>query len=162
MRVDFLAAAVAGIGGAAAMSVVMLVARFLGMPIMLELLLGSMVTGGVSTGAWVAGFTLSLGIGAALGIAYAVAFEYVFHRAGLTIGLLLGAIHAVLAGVSLWLVPASHPLVPDLLPPPGPFMVGLGLLGPVTFVGLHLMFGIIVGSVYAPARTRTFGRRAHA
>lgn len=162
MRVDLKAAAVAGIAGAAAMAVVSLVARMLGMPIMLELLVGSLFTGDLSLGAWIAGFAMQLGIGAVFGMAYAFLFEHVFLRSGLTVGLLIGAVHAVVAGISLTFVPPTHPLVPDVLPAPGPFMIGLGVLGPVIFVGLHLMFGIIVGSVYAPASTSSFRREAHA
>jgi hypothetical protein len=73
-----------------------------------------------------------------------------FERSGFRIGLVLGAGHALLAGMLLPVLGAAHPLVrAGSLPAPGPFATGIGGgSAAALFVLLHLLYGAIVGSAY--------------
>jgi hypothetical protein len=62
--------------------------------------------------------------------------------------------HIGLSGVALLALPAIHPLIPDVLPAPGPMMLSLGWLDFVSFVALHLLFGAIVGGFYGKTHSR--------
>jgi len=82
---------------------------------------------------------------------YAVGFEYIMRRAGWAIGLGFGVIHTLIAGIGLGLMPAMHPLMPEIMPAPGAFMANLGTMGIAAFVILHLIYGAIVGTMYGHA-----------
>jgi hypothetical protein len=140
-----------GMIGALVMTAVAGILRLVGMPINLEMMQGSMLLGTVSPAAWVLGLVVHLIIGGVIGIVYAAIFEYAMHHASAGLGLAIGAVHAVISGIFLAFVPALHPLVPELLPAPGVFMLSLGALGVLLFVGLHLMYGAVVGGYYGPA-----------
>ncbi len=155
-----------GVIGAAVMSMLMAVARSAGFPVRLELLLGAFVTRSVGAGGWILGFLLHFLAGGLFGVLYAIGFARWTHRAGLFVGLGFGALHACVTGALLALVPRVHPLVPDVLVAPGPFMANLGVTGIVAFIGLHLLFGAIVGELDEPmiaaGASLTRGSRARA
>lgn len=139
-----------GFWGAAAMTVLMLIVRGLGLSTLnLELFLGSMVTSTLGFGPWALGLGIHLVIGAGFGVVYAALME-TFERSGFRTGMLIGAGHAVLAGMILPLLGAAHPLVrAGGLPAPGPFATGMGDgTAAMLFVLVHLLYGAIVGSAY--------------
>ena len=142
-----------GLAGAAAMSVVMAMARMAGMPVRFEMWLGSWVTGEVGFPTWLLGLGLHLAVGAAAALGYALVFEKVAHRAGLREGLATSMFHAVIAGVALALLPMVHPLVPSELAAPGAFLSNMGTEGMLAFWLLHLLYGGIVGSTYGVVAT---------
>jgi len=72
-----------------------------------------------------------------------------FERSGWRAGLVIGGAHAILAGMILPLLGATHPLVrAGSLPSPGPFGSGMGGASTAIFILLHLLFGAIVGRAY--------------
>lgn len=123
----------------------------------LELMTGSLLTGRADAAAWRLGLLAHLLLGAAFGGVYAALFR-VFRLSGPQLGVAVAAYHAVLTGVLLPLQDAAHPLVQagDLLPA-GPFAAELGLLEPALLVGVHLLYGAVVGALLpapAPASAR--------
>lgn len=148
----------AGVVGGAVMSAIMFMARtVVGMEVKLELLLGTMIGLQPGTTAWIVGFVMHLVISGLIAIAYAWVFENVLHRAGWQTGVLVALAHILVAGVFMGMMPMVHPLVPEVLPGPGFFMLGLGMMGLVAFVMLHLIFGAIVGAMYGPTLTSPAG-----
>lgn len=59
----------------------------------------------------------------------------------------------MVAGLFMAMVPAMHPLVPEQMPAPGPFMANLGAMGIIAEFVLHAVYGGIVGGVYGPVRS---------
>jgi hypothetical protein len=140
----------AGLWGAAAMTALMLLFRGLDLSTLnLELFLGSMVTATLGFGPWALGLGIHLVIGAGFGVLYAALME-TFEQSGFRAGILIGAVHAVVAGMILPLLGAAHPLVrAGSLPAPGPFATEMGDgSAAMLFVLLHLLYGAIVGSAY--------------
>jgi hypothetical protein len=142
-----------GVLGAAAMTLVMALCRLGGVPVGLELLLGTLATGSLGFMSWVVGVSLHLALGALLALVYAWVFERGTQLAGAWVGASVATLHATLAGVVLAAVPSLHPLVPEALPGPGAFFIGLGASGLLLFVLLHLLYGAIVGSFYGPVKS---------
>ena len=141
----------AGVVGGAVMSAIMLMARtVMGMEVKLELLLGTMIGLQPGTTAWIVGFVMHLMISGLIALAYAWAFENVLHRANAGAGALVAIAHILVAGVFMGMMPLMHPLVPEVMPGPGFFMLNLGVMGLVAFVMLHLIYGAIVGAMYGP------------
>jgi hypothetical protein len=137
----------AGVIGAAIMTIVIQLGRLLGLDANLSLWLGSMVTGELGALSWLLGFAMHLTLGGLFGVAYAIVFEStarVTTGAGATIGLA----HAMVSGILLGALPWLHPLMPQVIGAPGMFLAGFGLLGVIVFIALHVMFGGIVGHLY--------------
>ena len=139
-----------GIWGATVLSLLGVLLRGFGLPMKLELLMGSMFTHSTSPGTWLLGFVIHLAVGAVLALVYAAVFESI-GRASAGLGAACGLVHASIAGLALALVPPLHPLVPEVIPSPGPLMINLGEAGVLAFVALHIVYGTIVGWMYAPA-----------
>lgn len=137
----------AGIIGAAVMSVLMWVARIMGMQANLEMILGTMITDPGSS-AWMIGFVIHLMMGGIFGLIYGWIFEHLTHRSGWLLGGGIGLVHAVVAGIFMGMVPLIHPRMPSPVVPPGAFMSHLGMMGPVAVFMLHFVFGAIVGGMY--------------
>lgn len=140
----------AGVLAAAIMSVLMALARALGISVHLEMTLGSLFTGTFGAATWILGFIVHLLASGLVALLYGLAFEYVTHRAGWGMGDLVALVHIVIAGFFFALIPAIHPLIPEALRAPGAFMANLGFWGVVAFIVLHLVYGGIVGAVYRP------------
>jgi hypothetical protein len=130
----------------------------MGMPVNLELLLGTVTGASPSTVTWIVGLIMHLIISGLIAPVYAVGFEYVVHRAGWLVGLALGIIHSLIGGAFLGLMPKMHPMVPEIMPAPGAFMSNLGMIGIVAFVVLHLIYGAIVGAAYGPVHRPITGQ----
>ena len=141
----------AGVAGGTAMTIGMAILRASGMPANPEMMLGTMFFPQGSL-AWVAGFTMHLIVSALIALIYAWGFERVTHRAGWTIGVLFALIHIPIGGIVMGVIPVMHPMIPEMMPPPGAFMAGMGMMGVMAFVAEHLVYGAIVGAVYEPVR----------
>jgi hypothetical protein len=126
----------AGIVGAIAMTIIMVMARAMGMPANLEMMLGTMMGNPPSAMAWVIGLIMHLIAGGVFGV-----------------------IHTLFSGlVVLGMLPAIHPLVPEMMAAPGVFMANLGVEGVVAFVALHLIYGAMVGAMYGPVLHPPLGK----
>jgi len=86
----------AGVMGALVMSLIMTIARGLGMQVNMEMMLGTMLGGPLSPTKWIIGFIMHLIIGGLLALLYAVGFEYITRRAGWAIGLGFGVVHTLI------------------------------------------------------------------
>ena len=137
-----------GVLGAAAISVVSAGLRSVGLPIRLELLLGTVLGLYPSTAAFLVGLAMHLAIGGAFGLLYGWLFETVWNHGGAGAGMILGVLHAALIGMAVGLTPQFHPMVPQSIPDPGPFFANVGTLGVITFFGAHILYGAIVGHGY--------------
>jgi hypothetical protein len=60
-----------------------------------------------------------------------------------------GAIHWVIAGMFLAMVPSMHPEIPEERPAPGAFAKNFGAPDVPAFLMGHLLYGFVVGVVYA-------------
>ncbi|MBA2321783.1 MAG: hypothetical protein H0V89_11590 [Deltaproteobacteria bacterium] len=151
----------AGVVGGAAMSVVMGIARAMGMQVNLEMMLGTLP--GLQPGplTWIIGLVMHLMISGLIALVYGVVFERVLHRAGIGAGLLVSIGHTLLAGLFMGMVPMMHPLIPEQMPAPGFFMANIGVMGVAAEVMLHLMYGAIVGGLAGGALTRRVESPAH-
>ncbi len=137
-----------GVTGAAAISVVSWVLRAVGLPIQLEMILGTAVSGMPGTTAYLVGLAMHLAIGGAFGLLYGWLMETVWVHGGASMGMILSVIHAALIGMAVGLTPQFHPMIPEHMPAPGPFFANLGTGGVVAFFAIHLLYGAIVGHGY--------------
>jgi len=130
------------------MSSIAAVLRVAGVPLQIELVLGTMT--GVAPGplALALGLAIHLTVGTLFGLAYAVLFERVWAHGGAGTGMLLGVIHAAFFGVFIGFTPQFHPHVPGRVADPGPYFASAGTLGILAFFALHLLYGAIVGAGY--------------
>ena len=137
-----------GVLGAGAMSVTAAILRTIGLPIRLELILGT--TFGLHPGpaAFAVGLAMHLAIGGAFGLLYGWLFETVWLHGGAFTGMILGTLHAALVGMGVGLTPQFHPMVPTELADPGPFFANIGTVGVLCFFGMHILYGAIVGHGY--------------
>lgn len=138
---------VAGMVGGAVMSALMWMARMMGMPANLEMMLGTMVADPGTT-AWMIGFVMHLMLSGAIALIYAWAFEHVTHRAGWLVGAGFGIVHAIIAGMVMGMMPMMHPRMPNPVMPPGAFLSNLGTMGVVAEFMLHMVYGAVVGAMY--------------
>jgi hypothetical protein len=137
-----------GIVGAAAISLVNAIVRALGVPVFVEVLLGTLVRPVADSGAFGLGLLIHLGMGGLFGLLYGYLFEHVLDHGGATTGMLLAVVHASLIGILIGMTPQFHPLVPATLPDPGPYFARLGVAGVLVFFGAHILYGAIVGAGY--------------
>jgi len=139
---------VAGMIGGAAMLLLTWMARtVIGIPVDLEMMLGTMATD-PSTTAWLIGFVIHLMVSGAIALLYAWGFENITHRSGWLMGGSFSIIHIVIAGVVFGLLPMIHPRMPSPISSPGAFMSNLGMIGTVAFVLIHVIYGVVVGAMY--------------
>jgi membrane-bound metal-dependent hydrolase YbcI (DUF457 family) len=64
-------------------------------------------------------------------------------------GLVGGAVHWIIGGMFLAMVPAMHPEIPEERPAPGPFAKNFGVPDVPAFLMGHLLYGLVVGILYA-------------
>jgi hypothetical protein len=141
-------AIVFGVLGAAAISVLSAFLRAVGLPIRLELLLGTLFGTRPGPAAFVLGLAMHLAIGGAFGLLYGWLFETVWDHGGAFTGMILGTLHASLIGMAVGLTPQFHPLVPERIADPGPFFANAGTAGVLAFFAMHVLYGAIVGAGY--------------
>jgi hypothetical protein len=108
------------------------------------------------------GLIIHLVAGGIFALIYTAGFEYLTHRADWLVGLGFGVIHTLFSGLLLAMMPAMHPLVPEMLPAPGAFMANLGMMGVAAFFMLHLIYGAIVGTIYGPVVHTSLGTSVEA
>ena len=137
-----------GVLGAAAITLFTAVLRAAGLPISIEIILGTLTglqPGGAAFGL---GLLMHLTMGALFGLLYGYLFEYVWDHGGAFTGMLTATVHAALIGIAIGLTPQFHPLIPEQMADPGPYFANLGVLGVVTFFAAHMVYGAIVGAGY--------------
>jgi hypothetical protein len=137
-----------GLSGSVAVTFYNLILRWLGMHTDIEMILGTMFGGMPGIGTWWIGFGIHVLIGIIFGIIYAFFFELGTRKAGWAAGLKLGTVHAFIAGLFYGLFPQINPIMPRYIPAPGYFMSNLGAPYMITFIGMYLLFGLIMGMVY--------------
>lgn len=153
----------AGVVAGAVMSILMAAGRMLAIPLDLEMTLGTLF--GLAPGlasTWMVGFVTHLVIAGVFGVIYAVCFENLMERADWSIGAAFGFVHVIIAGMLAGLMPFIHPLMPDPMPEPGLFATNLGAGAALLFIVQHLVFGALVGGLYAMETTGEQAREAHA
>lgn len=138
---------VAGVAGGIVMSLGLAMGRAMGMPAQLEMMLGTMIAP-PGTGAFVTGLVMHLIISGLIALIYAWGFHTITHRSSAAIGAGFGLIHAVIGGLFMGLMPMMHPMIPEMMPPPGMFMANLGVMGIVAEFVLHVLYGATVGALY--------------
>ncbi len=151
-------AILAGAIGAAAMLVVIYGGRAMGMTKM-DLLrtLGTMVQPKGSTNVvYGIGLMMHLMMGAAFGLLHTGllhAFDPSSTGAATGLGILIGAVHGMMVTVAMpVMLKMGHPLVKDgTIDDPGPAMTGFGKMTPMGMVMAHVVYGILVGAIYAGA-----------
>jgi hypothetical protein len=146
----FAGGVIAGLCG----TLVFAVARMSGFsPYSFELNAGAVITGvhvaAVTPAVWMIGFVAKLLISGIIGLLYSGGFR-LLGRAGWDLGAAFGVIHWVIAGSIMGMSTATGKLVQD----PGYYGVNFGWPTFVLLFVSHLMFGIVVGGLYMPARAR--------
>ena len=142
-----------GVLGAATLSVVSWGLRAVGVPIQLELLLGSGLGLQPNADAFFVGLLMHLAIGGAFGLLYGWLFETVWNHGGAGMGMILGVVHAALVGMAVGLTPQFHPMVPSRIEDPGAFFANGGVRGVLAFFAVHVLYGAIVGQGYGHVRS---------
>lgn len=137
-----------GVLGAAAISLLTGAVRAAGVPISIEILLGTLTGLAPGGAAFGVGLAIHLVMGALFGLLYGYLFERVWDHGGATTGMLLAVIHSSLIGILIGLTPQFHPHVPERIADPGPFFANLGVIGVTTFFLSHIVYGAIVGAGY--------------
>lgn len=149
-------AVVGGLVGTIAMTMAMSMGSKMGMKMDMSMMLGTMLFPKGTT-AWLAGLMLHLMMGIVFFIIYAAIFT------GLDVGsaivgwsALFGAVHAIVAGAGMGMMPALHPRMasapgtgPDTLPAPGFFGMKMGTMAPMAIVAVHVAYGLVAGAIYA-------------
>jgi uncharacterized membrane protein YeaQ/YmgE (transglycosylase-associated protein family) len=105
-------------------------------------------------GSWFVGLLSHVMVGGLAGVAYGKLFTVV-GESGWLPGVVIGIAHGLFAGLMLGFVPLIHPLVPERIADPGPFLASMSTLTALVFVALHALFGAIVGELYQPLRVAT-------
>jgi uncharacterized membrane protein YagU involved in acid resistance len=148
---DWGSAIVAGVIATAVMTIVMYLGKAMGMPMDMPRMLGLMFVGPESGAVTLIGLVVHVMMGVIFAIIYVLLFN-LFHIApSWQWGALFGAVLGVLAGLAFGMMPALHPRMGngDELPAPGMFGHNLGAMVPIAIVVLHVIFGVVVGGVYA-------------
>ena len=143
---------VAGVVAGVLVSALTAAARAVGVAVNFEILLGTMLGHPPSLWTWLAGLAVHLLFAGVVGLLYGWGFETLSGRADWRVGLAFGVVHAVVAGILLWVVPVVHPLMGERIPAPGPFLSRFGGLGVLVEFAVHLVYGATVGALYGPTR----------
>ena len=144
---DWTGIVIAGLVGTAVITVLMYAGPMMGMPRMdIAQMLGSMALpiGG-------AAFAVGMAAHFVSGVVFAIVYALVWAGLGVApswwTGLLFGAVHFVVAGMGMAMMPALHPKIKKgSLPSP---MAG-GAKGVAGMLMGHLVFGLVVALVYRP------------
>lgn len=137
-----------GILGAMAISLVTAVLRAAGVPISIEIILGTLTGMPPGPAAFGVGLVIHLVLGALFGLLYGWLFENVWDHGGATTGMLTAVVHASLIGILVGFTPQFHPFIPSRMPDPGPYFANLGAAAVITFFIAHVIYGAIVGAGY--------------
>ncbi len=151
MKVAFWPAMVAGAIAGVIMFSMRVLMKMAGVNIHMDMmsLWGSMLTVH-GTGGVAVGLVFHLLGSAVIGLIYAWVFDLIDMGDRLWLwGLLGGAIHWVLAGFFMAILPAIHVEIPEQQPAPGLFIANFGMTDVATFLMGHLLYGLAVGILYA-------------
>ena len=137
---NIVGAIVAGLAGTAAMTVLMYLAPMMGLPKMDIIgMLGSMFTSNKGT-ATILGLVTHFMMGGIFAIIYALLWSLGIGSPTWLWGLIFGAVHGVVAIVTMPLMARMHPRPPEM---EGGMLTMLGqLMG-------HMVYGLVVALVYA-------------
>lgn len=136
---DFISAIIAGILGTLVMTAMIYVAPMLGMPKMDIIgMLGTMFTPNTGT-ATIVGIVAHFMMGAVFALIYALLWSLGIGTPNWLWGLIFGAVHGVLAMITMPMMTKMHPRPPQM--DSGPMMM-IGLM-----MG-HLVFGLVVALTY--------------
>jgi len=140
----------AGIVGAALMTIMLSSANAAGFHVLdFSMMWGTLTGLPLGTAAWLAGFGIQLVVGGLFALIYALVFN-VFSAAGAVRGAGIGILHAGTTGIFLPLLPLVHPLMNNgHMQSPGPYFAGHGIPGVLFYFGMHVVYGITVGWLYA-------------
>lgn len=140
----------AGIIGAALMTIMMSSANAAGFHVLdFSMMWGTLVGLPLGVWAWLAGFGLHLIVGGLFALIYALVFN-VFSGAGVLRGGGIGIVHAGITGIFLPLLPLVNPLMNNgHMRSPSPYFAGHGIPGVLFYFGMHVVYGITVGWLYA-------------
>ncbi len=144
-------AIIAGLAGTAVMTVLMYMAKAMGMPMDMPRILGLMLTRPENkTGTYIVGLMAHFMNGVIFAVIYAFLFT-LLGVAGWTWGLVFGAVHGVMAGLVMGMMHVVHPnMGPGKeLPALGLFARNISPMAPAGLIMLHLAYGAIVGAIYA-------------
>jgi hypothetical protein len=149
-------AVVGGLVGTIAMTMAMAMGSMMGMKMDMPMMLGTMLLP-KGTAARVAGLMLHLMMGIVFFIIYAAIFNGLNVESAIVgWSALSGAVHAIVAGAGMGMMPALHPRMAtapgpglDKLPAPGFFGIKMGKMAPMAIVGVHVAFGLVAGAIYA-------------
>ena len=137
---NLLGAIIAGLAGTAVMTMMMYLAPRMGMPKMDIIgMLGTMVVSKKGP-ATVMGLVIHLMMGLIFALIYAMLWSLGLGRAAWGWGLIFGAVHGVIAIVTMPIMVRMHPRPPQIAS--GPLMMVGQIMG-------HLIFGLVVALVYA-------------
>jgi hypothetical protein len=166
MGFEFWPAVLAGLTGGLVMTAMMTMMQKAGKTRMdMALIEGAMFTGDRGK-AKAIGLMMHLVVMSALvfGTIYAVLFAWLGVESGNAwwVGAVIGIVHGLIAGVMMAMMPAMHPRIhagahtapatagsPLELEPPGLFAKNYGAATPPGIVMGHLVYGLILGLVYA-------------
>ena len=144
-------AIIAGLAGTAVMTVLMYMAKAMGIPMDMPRIIGLMFTRPENkTGTYIVGTMAHFMNGVIFAIIYALLFTVLGH-AGWAWGLVFGGVHGVMAGLVMGMMHVVHPNMgpgkelPDL----GLFARNISPMAPAGLIMLHLVYGAIVGAIYA-------------
>lgn len=148
---DWSGALLAGAVATAVMTILMYVGKAMGMPMDLPRMLGLMFVGPTSGVVDLIGLVAHVMMGIGFAVVYALLFAGLGIAPNWQSGAIFGAVHGVLAGLAFGMMPALHPRMGDgeELPAPGLFGHNLGAMVPIAIIVLHVVFGAVVGGVYA-------------
>jgi len=144
-------AIIAGVAGTSVMTVLMYMAKAMGMPMDMPRILGLMFTRPENkTGTYIVGLMAHFMNGVIFAVIYALLFT-VLGVGGWTWGLIFGLVHGVMAGLVIGMMHLVHPnMGPGKeLPALGLFARNISPMAPAGLVMLHLVYGAIVGAIYA-------------
>lgn len=115
----------------------------------LLLLLGTMMLprGGA---AYVLGFMIHAMMSLVFGLLHAAFFTWLDIEAGWLWGLAFGAVHWVVVGMALGMMPMMHRGISrNEIDAPGFFALSAGGMTAMGFLMLHLVYGLLFGAIYA-------------
>lgn len=151
MDFQLIPAVVAGLAGGVVMVLIRMLLRALGYDLRMDVarMWGTMFKQHGTSGQLV-GWAMHLMMSLIIGLIYAYAFQLLGLRDNLWLwGLVGGAIHWMMGGLFLAMVPAMHPEIPERRPAPGAFAKDFGTHDVLAFLLGHLAYGLVFAIVYA-------------
>jgi hypothetical protein len=150
-------AIVAGLVGTAAMTAAMYMGYMMNLRMDMPMTLGTMFLPR-GPAAWTLGLMLHFMMGALFFVIYAALFDALTIDGGVAgVSALFGLAHGVVAGAAMGMMPAMHPRMVTAGGPakaegvvsPGFFATTYGLMGAMALIGVHVLYGLVGGLVYA-------------